>query len=125
MKNSMFYSIFNSKCPVCHQGDVYESKQIYNFNKFDKMHERCSHCGHKYEIENGFWYGAMYVSYALTVAFSVATFILTYLFYPQASAWLYFGMIVLVLLILVPVTFRLSRMIWMNFFTHYDPEKSK
>lgn len=121
----MFYSIFKEKCPVCHQGEVYESKQIYNFNKFDKMHEKCSHCGHKFEIENGFWYGAMYVSYALTVAFSVATFILTYLFYPQASAWLYFGMIVFVLLALVPITFRLSRMIWMNFFTHYDPEKSK
>lgn len=125
MKNSMFYSIFKAKCPVCHQGEVYQSNQIYNLSKFDKMHERCSHCGHKYEIENGFWYGAMYVSYALTVAFSVASFILTYLFYPQATVWVYFGLIVLVLLGLAPVTFRLSRMIWMNFFTHYDPEKSK
>jgi hypothetical protein len=87
------------------------------------MYEKCAHCGHKYEIENGFWYGAMYVSYGLTVAFSVATFVLTYLIYPDADTWLYFGLIVFVLLALVPITFRYSRLIWMNLFTSFNPNK--
>ena len=125
MKGNKFYSIFKEKCPVCHVADVFESKQFYNLRKFDKMHERCSHCNHKFEIESGFWYGAMYVSYALTVAFSVASFVLTYLIYPAAGVWLYFGLIVFVVIAMVPVTYRLSRMIWMNMFSSFDPQKSK
>lgn len=123
MIKDKFYSVFKGKCPVCHQGDVYVSKQIYNPKKFDKMYERCSHCNHKYEIESGYWYGAMYVSYAMTVAFSVATFVLTYLIYPDAGVWLYFGLIVFTLLAMVPITFRYSRLIWMNFFTSFDSTK--
>jgi uncharacterized protein (DUF983 family) len=123
MLKDKFYSVFKGKCPACHQGDIFESGAIYNPKKFDKMYEKCAHCGHKYEIENGFWYGAMYVSYGLTVAFSVATFVLTYLIYPDADAWLYFGLIVFVLLALVPITFRYSRLIWMNLFTSFNPNK--
>jgi uncharacterized protein (DUF983 family) len=125
MKRNIFQSIFSSKCPVCREGDAFISKNPYELKSFDKMHENCSHCGHKFEKEQGFWYGAMYVSYALTVAFSVAVFILTFLFYPQASVWVYISMIAFVILFLAPVTFRLSRMIWMNFFAKFDENKAK
>jgi uncharacterized protein (DUF983 family) len=125
MKASMWYSVFKGKCPVCHEGDAFESNEVYNLRKFDKMPERCSHCGHKFEIENGFWYGAMYVSYALTVAISVATFVLTYLIYPEASVWLYISLIVIALIGMAPVTYRASRLVWMNLFTHFDPLKAK
>jgi uncharacterized protein (DUF983 family) len=117
-------SIFRAKCPVCLQGEVYESKSVYNIKKFDKMHERCNHCNHKYEIETGFWYGAMYVSYGLTVAISVATFVLTFLIYPEASSFLYIGLIFVVVLIFAPITYRTSRLVWMNFFSKYDESKS-
>lgn len=123
MNSSKLYSVFKEKCPVCHIGDVYESKQLYNLRKFDKMYERCAHCGHKFEIEHGFWYGAMYVSYGLTVAFSVAVFVLTYLIYPAADAWLYLTLIIAVIVGLVPITYRMSRMIWMNMFSSFDPKK--
>lgn len=119
------YSIFNQTCPVCNEGKVFKYKQMYDFKKFDQMYERCPHCDHKFEIETGFWYGAMYVSYALTVAFSVAAFILTYLFYPKAGPFVYFGMICLIVVGFVPVTFRWSRMIWMNFFSTYNEERAK
>lgn len=125
MKGSRLYSILKEKCPVCQEGDVFESKQKYNLKQFDKMHTNCSHCGHKYEKENGFWYGAMYVSYGLTVGLSAATFVICYLLFPHASVWTYILAIVLVLFALVPVTFRMSRMVWMNLFTHYDPLKAK
>lgn len=124
-KESLFYSVFKGKCPVCHEGDVYQSKKVYNFKEFDKMHDHCSVCGHKYEIENGFFYGAMYVSYAMTVAFSVAIFILTYWFWPNADYYNYIINIVLGVFVLAPVTFRGSRLIWMNFFSKYNPEAKK
>gem|GEM_PF-36458 len=124
MKGSKLYSVFKGKCPACHEGDVFETKNVYNLKTFDRMPERCSHCNHKFEIEHGFWYGAMYVSYALTVAMSVAAFVLTYLIYPAANVWIYFGAIVFVIVGMAPVTYRASRLIWMNMFTAYNPEKS-
>ncbi len=124
MKGSRLYSIFKEKCPVCHKGEVFEGR-AYNLGKLGKMHTHCPHCGHKYEIENGFFYGAMYVSYALTVAVSVATFVLSYWIFPGFSSWFHIGMIVAVIFLLAPFSFRISRMIWMNFFSHYDPEKAK
>lgn len=125
MKGSRLYSILKEKCPVCQEGEVFMFPQKYNYKKFDKMHTNCSVCGHKYEKESGFWYGAMYVSYGLTVAFSSATFVLTYLIYPEASVWIYISAIIAVLILMVPITFRMSRMVWMNLFTHYNPSKAK
>lgn len=124
-KGKKLYSIFKGKCPVCHEGKVFTHKQVFHPYKFDKMEKTCSFCGHKYEIETGFFYGAMYVAYALTVAISVATFVLTYLFYNEASSWLYIINIVVVLLAMSPITFRAGRLIWMNFFSSYKPNAIK
>jgi len=49
-------------------------KSLKLSHTFD-MYDECPHCLQKYELETGFWYGTGYVSYALTVALSVATFI--------------------------------------------------
>lgn len=124
-KGNRLYSIFKGKCPVCHEGKVFTYRNVFSPTKFDKMEERCSKCGHKYEIETGFFYGAMYVAYALTVAISVATFVLTYLIYPDTPYWVYIINILVALIVLAPVTFRGGRMIWINFFNSYDPDAIK
>jgi uncharacterized protein (DUF983 family) len=121
-KGNRLYSIFKGKCPVCHEGRVFTHKSVFHPGKFDKMNERCTSCGHKYEIETGFFYGAMYVAYALTVAISVATFILTYLIYPETPYWVYIINILAVLVLLAPVTFRGGRLIWINFFSSYKTD---
>lgn len=125
LKGTKLYSIFNAKCPVCHEGRVFKYKSVYNIKKFDKMEETCSHCGHKYEMETGFFYGAMYVAYAVSVAFSVAAFLSTYLLFPNTPYWAYIIIVLSTLVILAPVTFRAGRLIWINFFSSYDPEKAK
>lgn len=124
-KGTKLYSIFNAKCPVCHEGKVFTYKNAFHPKKFDKMEEKCDVCGHKYEIETGFFYGAMYVAYALTVAISVATFILTYLIYNDTPYWVYIINILAVLIILAPVNFRGGRIIWMNLFSKYKPDAAK
>lgn len=121
-KENRLYSIFNGKCPVCHEGKVFSHKQVFHPLKFDKMEEKCSECGHKYEIETGFFYGAMYVSYALTVAISVAVFVSTYLIYSDTVYWVYILLILGALIGLAPVTFRVGRLIWMNFFHGHKPD---
>lgn len=91
----------------------------YHLGKLFEMHERCSHCGTKYKIEPSFFYGAMYVSYALGVAFAVAVFVIAHLFL-GASLVTSFIAIVAILVLCLPLIIRLSRNIWINFFVHYD-----
>lgn len=121
-KGTKLYSIFKGRCPVCHEGKVFTYSSVFHPKKFDKMEESCSCCGHKYEREVGFFYGAMYVGYALSVAFSVATFVLTYLIYSETPYWVYIINILTVLVGLAPVTFRGGRLIWINFFNSYKPD---
>ena len=89
------------------------------------MHEKCSHCNIKYKIEPSFFYGAMYVSYGLGIAFSVAAFIISYVFL-NSSLKTAFVVIIVTLIAFMPLTMRLSRNIWINIFVHYDKNwKSK
>lgn len=95
------------------------------------MHKNCTHCGQKFEPEPGFYFGAAYVSYALTVALWVAWYValitfealglFTWTFEENALGFLIGG--VLLLLVLLPIIYRLSRSIWISMFVKYRPEE--
>ncbi|SDS49339.1 DUF983 domain-containing protein [Gramella sp. MAR_2010_147] len=118
LKGTKIYSIFTGTCPVCQEESMYEEKNPYKLHRVFKMHERCSNCETKYKIEPSFFYGAMYVSYAVGIAFSVAAFIISYIFL-NASLLTSFFAIVGTLIIFMPVIMRLSRNIWINLFFSY------
>ena len=122
-KGTKLYSVWNEKCPLCHEGSVFLSNKKYALRTFDKMHSNCSKCNHKFEIEAGFWQGSMYVSYAVTVAFSVSLFVISYLIYPETGVWTYISIISIGALLFAPINYRISRMIWMNIFSSYNPTK--
>jgi len=125
-KGSKLYSILTGTCPRCHEESMYIDKNPFHLGNIYKMHEKCSHCGQLYKIEPSFFYGAMYVSYALGVAVSIAAFIIAFVFF-DASLKTSFFVIIGTLIVLMPVTMRISRNIWINFFINYnkDWEKSK
>jgi hypothetical protein len=79
------------------------------------MHESCPNCGQKYQPEPGFYYGAMYVSYALTVAIFVAVVVIGNLFF-DPGIWEIVISLSIVLLLVMPLVFRLSRSIWAHMF---------
>jgi hypothetical protein len=88
------------------------------------MTDNCSECGQKFDLEPGFWYGTGYVSYALAVAISVATFIAWYVLIGVSTDdnrifyWLITNAVIL--LVAQPWIMRLSRVIYMLFFVSYD-----
>jgi uncharacterized protein (DUF983 family) len=125
-KPSLFLSIVTMRCPHCRRGPMFKTSNAYK-NKlksiFD-MYDNCPVCGQKFDLETGFWYGTGYVSYALAVAVSVATF-LTWLVLIGVStddnrifAWLVFNGVLL--LLLQPWLMRLSRSIYIYIFVKYD-----
>lgn len=120
-KGSKLYSIFTGCCPRCHEESMYLDKNPYNLGNIYKMHDKCSHCGQLYKIEPSFFYGAMYVSYALGVAIGVAAFIISYVFIGWGLKESFFA-IVAALILLMPINMRLSRNIWINFFVSYKKD---
>jgi len=76
-------------------------------------------------MEPGFYYGTSYVSYALGIAISVATFIAWWIvigfsFKDNRFFW-WMGVNAVILVCLQPPLMRLSRTIWLYFFIHYSP----
>lgn len=123
-KGSKLYSILTGTCPKCMNESMYVDKNLLHIGSVLKMHEKCSHCGLKYQIEPSFFYGAMYVSYGLNVAVGIATFIITYLFL-GADIQTSFIAIIVSLILLFPIVLRWSRNIYINMFVKYDPTTKK
>ncbi len=123
LKGTKIYSIFTGSCPVCQQESMYMESNPYKLSQTLKMHERCSHCDTKYKIEPSFFYGAMYVSYPVGIAFAVAAFVISYLLL-KLNLVITFLIIAATMIICLPIILRLSRNIWINFFMHYNKEKS-
>lgn len=123
-KGSMLYSIFKFKCPKCQEGDFYVSHP-YDLSKVGDIHHHCSECGFKYEKEPGFYYGAMYVAYALAVALFVTLWVSFNLFFENVSIGWQIGIIILATVVLAPYLYALSKIIWANFFFKYDKDAIK
>ncbi|KFD39425.1 DUF983 domain-containing protein [Schleiferia thermophila] len=114
-------NILSMRCPRCRTSPLFTQPNPYKISKLFEMHEKCPSCGQPYVIEPNFYYGAMYASYALAVALFVAVLvILTLIGHNEIEVLIptYF----IVLVILSPVLFRLSRSLWIHFFVKYDPE---
>ncbi|MCI4443826.1 MAG: DUF983 domain-containing protein, partial [Lentimicrobium sp.] len=93
-KGSKLNSILTGTCPRCQNESMYLDKNPLHFSKILKMHENCSHCGLKYQIEPSFFYGAMYVSYGLNVALGVAAFVISYLIFNSSIKTAFIAIIV-------------------------------
>jgi hypothetical protein len=88
------------------------------------MPDKCPVCGQKYDLEQGFWYGTGYVSYALAVAVSATTFVawvvLIGISVDDNRIFWWLGLNTLLLVVTQPWLMRLSRAMYIRFFVRYD-----
>ncbi|WP_298486286.1 DUF983 domain-containing protein [uncultured Maribacter sp.] len=118
LKGTKVYSILTGNCPVCQKESMYVEPNPYKLGSTLKMEERCSHCRTKYKIEPSFFYGAMYVSYPVGIAFATAALVIAYYFFNLTIVNSYL-VIVGVMIVSLPIILRISRNIWINFFMNY------
>ncbi|WP_421868997.1 DUF983 domain-containing protein [Marinoscillum sp.] len=121
---SPLQAALQGKCPRCRKGDMFEYP-LQKITKFYKMHENCPHCGHRFEVEPGYFYGAMYVSYALSVGIFLVTAFILYFLAGDPPLETYIISVVVVALVLYPLNFRFSRILFAHVFggIKYDPSK--
>lgn len=113
---SKFSAVLHAKCPHCRRGDIFTGS-AYGFN-IQHTKDNCAHCGQRFEIEPGYFYAAMYVSYAMNVAEMIAVGIATYILsgnnLDYNTLWLYIGTIIGASLLLSPLNYRYSRVLLLH-----------
>ncbi len=121
-----FSSTFGCRCPRCREGKLFQNPVSIGFNKNMLMNKDCAVCGQPSELEVGFYYGTSYVSYALSIALSVASLIAWWAIIGLSTEdnrfffWLGFNAVFL--LSLQPWIMRVSRSLWISWFVKYDPD---
>lgn len=107
-------ALLHAKCPKCREGSMFKHP-LLDLRKFHIMNSTCPSCGVGLEPEPGFYQGAMYVGYALTVAVTAIVFIAVYLFNIR-SMWTPVFLVALLMVLLVPINYRYSRVFYLYMF---------
>jgi uncharacterized protein (DUF983 family) len=112
---SMLSAGLRLRCPRCHVGPLYRRPF--------SMHNYCLHCGLKFEREQGYFVGAIYINYAATVAIAVPGFFLldaltNMTIHQQLAIWVPFAVVFPLLF------FHHSRSLWLALDHLFNPAKS-
>lgn len=103
------------KCPNCGKGNMFNNKGNIFLFKMPRMNKHCNKCNYKFEIETGFFFGAMYVSYALTVAQMIASFVIFWYLLDLSPIYVFF-IIAVIAVLTSTFNFKVSRSIWASIF---------
>jgi hypothetical protein len=109
------------KCPKCRTGDLFVVKSPYNLNRIAEMPERCPCCNQSFFPETGFYFGAMYASYMLSVAFSVAVAV-AYWVIIGFSMWGIIITDIVLLIVCFPYLYRYSRAFWLSVTVYFSSD---
>ncbi|MBV41513.1 MAG: DUF983 domain-containing protein [Crocinitomicaceae bacterium] len=120
-----FGAMLHAQCPRCREGQIFISKKAYQWKQITTMPDACPVCGEDFLREPGFYFGAAYVSYALTIALWVAVLValmcfdwwglIEFSFFEDVTLFLSTG--ITLLLVLLPLIARLSRSMWLHMMT--------
>ena len=111
-------AIFHQLCPQCRSARIFR-KSI--FTGFPRMQERCPSCGLKFEREQGYFLGAMYISYGLALITIVALALLLW----ASTSWSLQKIVLVAILLflpLAPILALFSRVLWIYLDRTIDPE---
>ena len=113
MINDRIRSFLSGKCPSCRTGKLFKGAPYSR--DFLKMHKNCPHCERNLEREPGFYWGAFFISYGIVTGLVLSQMIFFYF-----AGWirndLIFLIIPLVVLLLSPLIFQYSRIIFLYLF---------
>lgn len=115
VSKSISFAIINAKCPQCREGDMFMHKW-WQISKFVKFYQHCPNCNLRFDREPGFFHGAMFVSYAMIVAMVTTIWFVLYFIFNNPVFEIYIYTIVFSNIILLPILFRYSRVLYLYAF---------
>jgi uncharacterized protein (DUF983 family) len=118
-KVSLVSGILHQLCPRCRAGRIFRSSI---FTGFPKMNEVCPVCDLKFEREQGYFLGAMYISYLLALITILGIAVVLWIFFrwsiQKTAIWA-----VVLFVPLAPTLTLLSRVMWIYLDQAVDPER--
>jgi uncharacterized protein (DUF983 family) len=100
-------AILHQRCPKCLRGRV--------FIRIATMLEHCPECGHKFEREEGYFLGAWYASYFLSIPLlGLLTFLLHWFVLPTWRLEFVVLVACIPYLLFMPFVYRYARIFWMH-----------
>jgi len=115
--SSTLASIFEQRCPRCRMGRIF---RYSIFRGFPKMNKFCAVCDMKFEREEGYFLGAMYISYGLALVTITLVALLLWAVtgwrITRAAVWA-----VVVFLPLAPTLTLFARVLWIYLDRTIDP----
>ncbi|MEO7990153.1 MAG: DUF983 domain-containing protein [Chryseolinea sp.] len=112
---SFLAALLNGKCPRCREGLMF-TYPVSKITQFNVMNEMCPHCGIRLEPEPGFYQGAMYVGYGITLGCLIAISLILYVLVNPTSEWTYIITIIGFMICIAPLNYRYSRILYLHFF---------
>jgi uncharacterized protein (DUF983 family) len=101
------WALVRLRCPRCGEGRMFRGAFA--------MNDPCPVCGLIFQREEGYFLGAMYVSYLLGAVVLGGAYLLATALLPHWNEYLILAGLFLPYLLLTPVVFRYSRGVWIYF----------
>jgi len=117
--SSTLVSILRQRCPRCRVERMFVHSILWGW---PKMHERCLACDLKFEREEGYFLGAMYISYLMAL---VVITLIAVLLWSLTGWWITKAVIwaVVLFLPLTPLLTLFARVLWIYLDQAIDPER--
>ncbi|MEQ9424824.1 MAG: DUF983 domain-containing protein [Cyclobacteriaceae bacterium] len=110
-----FKAIVDERCPRCRESKMFVTPPVH-WRDFTKMKATCDTCGLRFQVEPGFFIGAMYISYAIIVGIIVVTAITLFNLFNNPDLWVYMAVVIGTTTILLPFIYRYSRVLFLYWF---------
>ncbi|GGZ27355.1 hypothetical protein GCM10007049_20230 [Echinicola pacifica] len=94
-----------------------------SFRKLTQVNDHCPNCNATLEPEPDFYYGAMYISYALSVALVVNIMLILNYGFGDPEIWVYLVTVGVTNVLLLPLMLRYSKVLYLYIAgkLKYDP----
>lgn len=111
-KKSLVKAILGANCPKCREGKLF-AVPVNSYHKLSDVNASCSVCGANFHAEPDFYYGAMYVSYAFSIAIVITTLVALNVLMEKPELWMYLTTVVVANIILLPLMLRYSKVLYL------------
>lgn len=112
MSKSLAAAITGAKCPRCREGNMFPVNP-FSYRKLTVINSQCAICDASLIPEPGFYDGAMYISYAFSVALMVTSLVAINVLVAKPELWMYLSSVVGLTILLMPAMLRYSKTLYL------------
>ncbi len=109
---SVGQSIALAKCPQCREGRIF-LVSMFSYRKLTQVNKICPVCEANFVPEPDFFYGAMYISYAFSVALVITALTAINVLVAKPELWMYLTTVVVMNIFLMPAMLRYSKVLYL------------